>query len=197
MLYLLGVAILYIYACIHIQVEYSKHLFCIILLTLLILYLQVTLTKACNLSASDSDYVDQLLCTYEALEMLNLSSSQAYCSERLEKLFCNASMECNDEPCVKDLICQQMQRENCTEIYEETKWLFDCKENGETGMLNCSDQFDLANNGSVCLPLCGEFSQYSETYTTPHIIILATSLFIGIVGGITVIVVSFRKRKKM
>ena len=141
--------------------------------------------------------MDQLLCTYEALGMLKLSLSQDYCSERLEKLFCNASMECNDESCVKDLICQQMQQENCTEIYEETKWLFDCKEYRETGMLNCSDQFDLANNGSVCLPLCGEFSQYSETYTTPHIIILATSLFIGIVGGITVIVVSFRKRKKM
>ena len=141
--------------------------------------------------------MDRLLCTCEALGILKLSLSQDYCSERLEKLFCNASMECNNESCVKDLICQQIHQENCTielEIYEETKWLFDCQ---GTGMLNCSDQFDLANNESVCLPLCGEFSQYSEAYTTPHVIILATSLFIGIVGGITVIVVSFRKRKKM
>ena len=179
---------------------HSKHLFSIIFFTVLILYLQINLTEACNLSASDPDYMDQLLCTYKALGMLNFSSSQRYCSERLEKLSCNASMECNDESCVKDLICQQIHQENCTnelDIYEETKQLFDCKENEGTGTLNCSDQFDLAENGSVCLPLCGEFSQYSEAYTTPHLIILATSLFIGIVGGITVIVISFRKRKKM
>ena len=161
------------------------------------LYLQIKFTKACNLSTSESAYMDQILCTYETLRIINLSSLQHYCSARLEKLLCNASLECSDEACVKDLMCQQIHQENCTvelEEYEKIEWLFDCK---EYGSLNCSDQFDLTNNGSICLPLCGEFSQYSETYTTPHVILLAASLFIGIIGGIIVIIISFRKRKKM
>ena len=144
-----------------------------------------------NLSVSDSIYMDQMLHT------ISLSLSWHNCSKRLEKLFCNALMERNNEPYVKFLICQQIRQENCTtelEMYEETEWLFNCE---KYDSINCSDQFDLANNGSVCLPLCSKFSQYSETYTTPHVILLAASLFIGIIGGIIVIIVSFRKRKKM
>ena len=138
-----------------------------------------------NLSVSDS---------IQILHTISLSLSWHNCSKRLEKLYCNALMEHNNECYVKFLICQQIHQENCIAKLEGTEWSFNC-----TGYdsLNCGDQFDLANNGSVCLPLCRKFSQYSETYTTPHVILLAISLFIGIIGGVIVIIISFRKRKKM
>ena len=147
--------------------------------------------------------MDQILYTYEALRTINLPSSQQYCSERVETLFCDALMECSNESYVKDIVCQQVRQEYCTaewrmlELHNQTDGLIDCEECEETAPLNCSDQFGLANNGFVCLPLCEKFSQYSEAYTKPHVVILAISLFIGIIGGIISIVLSFKKRKKM
>ena len=156
-----------------------------------------------NCNFTDSDCVDQILYTYEALRTINLPSSQQYCSERVETLFCDALMECSNESYVKDIVCQQVCQEYCTaewrvlEVTNQTDGLIDCKEYKETAPLNCNDQFDLANDGSVCLPLCGEFSQFPETYTTSRNILYAISLLIGIVGGIIVITISYRKKEKM
>ena len=157
--------------------------------------------RGCNFT--DSDCVDQILYTYEALRTINLPSSQQYCSERVETLFCDALMECSNESYVKDIVCQQVRQEYCTaewrmlEVNNQTHGLIDCEEYEETAPLNCSDQFDLANDGSLYLPLCGEFSQYSEEYTTPHVVLYAVFHFISIIGGITVIAISYKKRKKM
>ena len=157
--------------------------------------------RGCNFT--DSDCLDQILYTYEALRTINLPSSQQYCSERVETLFCDALMECSNESYVKYIVCQQVRQEYCTaewrmlEVHNQTDGLIDCEEYEETAPLNCSDQFDLANDGSLCLPLCGEFSQYSEEYTTPHVVLYAVSQFISIIGGITVIAISYKKRKKM
>ena len=157
--------------------------------------------RGCNFT--DSDCVDQILYTYEALRTINLPSSQQYCSERVETLFCDALMECSNESYVKDIVCQQVRQEYCTaewrmlEVHNQTDGLIDCEEYEETAPLNCSDQFDLSNDGSLCLPLCGEFSQYSEEYTTLRAVLFAVSLFMNVIGGITVIVISVRKRKKM
>ena len=159
--------------------------------------------KTCNFSASDSDCMDQILYTYEALRTINLPSSQQYCSERVEALFCDALMECSNESYVKDIVCQQVRQEYCTaewrmlEVHNQTDGLIDCEEYEETAPLNCSDQFDLTNDGSVCLPLCGEFSQYSESYTTPRVVLFAICLFMNVIGGIIIIVISVRKSKKM
>ena len=147
--------------------------------------------------------MDQILYTYEALRTINLPSSQQYCSERVETLFCDALMECSNESYVKDIVCQQVRQEYCTaewrmlEVHNQTDGLIDCEEYEETVPLNCSDQFDLTNDGSLCLPLCGEFSQYSEEYTTLRAVLFAVSLFMNVIGGIIVIVISVKKRKKM
>ena len=165
------------------------------------LYLQINLMRNCNFT--DSDCVDQILYTYEALRTTNLPSSQQYCSERVETLFCDALMECSNESYMKDIVCQQVRQEYCTaewrmlEVHNQTDGLIDCEEYEETAPLNCSDQFDLANDGSVCLPLCGEFSQYSEAYTTPHVVLFAVFLLINVFGGIIVIAISCRKREKL
>ena len=159
--------------------------------------------KACNFSASDSDCMDEILYTYEALRTINLPSSQQYCSERVEKLFCDALMECSNESYVKDIVCQQVRQEYCTaewrmlEVHNQTDGLIDCEEYGETASLNCNDQFDLVNDGSTCLPLCGEFSQYSKAYTNTRTVLHAISQFINVIGGIIIMAISFRERQKM
>lgn len=67
----------------------------------------------------------------------------------------------------------------------------------ELVQLNCSDQFELADNGSVCLPLCEKFSFFDETFTTVHIVLTGIANGVNIIGGIVVVIVSIRKRKKM
>ena len=156
-----------------------------------------------NCNFTDSDCVDQILYTYEALRTINLPSSQQYCSERVETLFCNALMECSNKSYVKDIVCRQVRQEYCTaewrmlEVHNQTDGLIDCEEYEETAPLNCSDQFDVTNDGLVCLPLCEEFSQFPETYTTPRNILYAVCLLINVIGGIIVIAISYRKRRKM
>ena len=119
-------------------------------------------------------------------------------------LFCDALMECSNESCVKDIVCQPIRQEYCTAewrllelAHNETDHLIDCEEYEETAPLNCGDQFGLINDGSVCLPLCEGFSQYSEAYTTPHLILIAASQFTSAIGGLIVVIASLSKRKKM
>ena len=161
--------------------------------------------RTCNFSHSrkDSDCINQTLCTYEALRTINLPSSQQYCSERVEKLFCDALMECSNESYVKDIVCRQVRQEYCTaewrmlEVHNQTDGLINCKEYEETAPLICSDQFDLANYGSICQPLCAEFSQYNKAYTTPRQVLFNICLFMIILGGAVIITISFKKRAKM
>ena len=151
--------------------------------------------EICNFS--DFSCTNQILHTYEALRTINLPASQQYCAERVETLFCDASMECNNESYVKDTVCQQVRQEYCTaewrmlEVNNQSDGLIACEEYEETAPLSCSDQFGLADNGSVCLPLCEEFSLTSNTK------LYAVSAVISIIGGLTVIGISIKKRKKM
>ena len=155
--------------------------------------------KTCNFS--NSNYTKPILYTHEALRTINLPSSQLYCTERVEASLCDDLMECSNESCVKDIVCQQVRQEYCTaewrllELHNQTDQSIDCTGYGETATLNCSDQF--ASNGSLCLPLCGEFSQHSEGFTKHYIVLYATCLSISFVGGLTVIIFSIWKRKKM
>ena len=161
--------------------------------------------RTCNFSDSkeDSDCINQTLCTYEALRTINLPSSQQYCSERVEKFFCDALMECKNESYVKDIVCRQVRQEYCTaewrmlEVHNQTDGLIDCKEYEETAPLICSDQFDLANYGSICQPLCAEFSQYSKASTTLRYILFTMSHLMNVIGGVVVFTISFMKRAKM
>ena len=117
-----------------------------------------------------------ILYTFEALRTINLPLSQQYCTERVqvERLFCDALMECSsNESYAKKIVCQQVRQEYCTAEWRmlevnQTGGLIDCEEYEDTAPLNCGDQFGLAHNGSVCLPLCEEFSQYSKAYTNPY-----------------------------
>ena len=159
--------------------------------------------EACNYSGPDAGCIDQILYTYEALTTINLPSSYEYCGKRVEKLFCDALMECSNESYVKDIVCQQIRQEYCTaewrmlDVYNQTDGLINCEEYEDTAPLKCNDQFDLANNGTTCLPLCAKFSQYTEAYTTPRVVVYVFAELTNIIGGIIIIAVSFKKRHKM
>ena len=160
--------------------------------------------RTCNFSDyEDSDCMNQTLYTYEALRTINLPSSQQYCSERVETLFCDALMECSNESYVKDIVCQQVRQEYCTaewrmlEVHNQTDELIDCEEYKETAPLTCSAQFDVVSDGSVCLPLCAEFSQFTEAYTKHRSILFIVCQFVSIIGGVFVLAISFKRRAKM
>ena len=82
---------------------------------------------------SDLVCTNQILHTFETLRTINLPSSQQYCSERVERLFCDALTECNNELYVKDILCQQVRQEYCTaewrmlEVNNQTDGLIICE----------------------------------------------------------------------
>jgi len=101
----------------------------------------------------------------------------------------------------RNIVCQQIRQQYCTaewrisEIEENAS--IGCDEYGETAKLNCSDQFSLADNDSVCLPLCRRFSQFSDEMTTAIILVNNIGNIANAIGGITVLVASCWNRKKM
>ena len=76
--------------------------------------------------------------------------------------------------------------------------LIDCpQELGETTRPNCVEQFDLADNDSICLPLCQEFSQHGERYTDAIVGLHGIVHVVNIIGGIIVIIACILNRTKM
>ena len=145
-----------------------------------------------------SDCPDDVVYTYEALKLV---SSFPYCMEEALKKVPELQ-SCGDSTCIGDIMCQEIRQQYCTAEWRllemtESEGLFDCSEYGETASLNCSDQFDLTNNGSACLPLCGEFSQYSESFTAFLPTWLAIFSGLNVIGGIICLVVSVYKIKKL
>ena len=137
----------------------------------------------------------ELLYTYEAL------SQFPFCNIEEKKLLSKLH-NCTNVSCVKDVICQEVRQEHCTFEWRmlelnESKELIDCSDYGETAPLECSSQFDLAHNGSVCLPLCKEFSQYDNTFTTFFTTWIAVFNGVNVIGGIICLVVSVYRIKKL
>jgi len=99
-------------------------------------------------------------------------------------------------------MCEEVRQQYCTAEWRmlelnKSEGLINCSDYGETAPLNCSDQFGLANNGSVCLPLCKEFSQFTETFTTVFSTWLVVFNAVNVVGGIICLIVSVRRIKKL
>jgi len=102
----------------------------------------------------------------------------------------------------KDIMCLQVRQIYCTAEWriseiEQSEKLISCDEYGGTARLNCSDQFGLSDNGSVCMPLCRRFSQFSDEMTTAILIVTNMVYIVNAIGGITVLIASYWNRKKM
>ena len=95
-------------------------------------------------------------------------------------------------------MCQQVRQEYCTsewrmlEVNNQTEGLIVCDDYEETAPLICGDQFGLSDNESICLPLCEELSTLSHG----TIVLYPIISLISIIGGLIVIAISLKKRKK-
>ena len=146
-----------------------------------------------------STCVIDVINTYEAIRSASQFTYQ-FCINETKDLFCEALQNCNNVSYAKDIVCQQVRQEYCTaewRISEIEDEIIDCDEYGETAKLNCSDQFSLAKDGSVCLPLCRRFSQYNDEMTTTILVVFNVVNALNAIGGITVLIASYWNRKKM
>lgn len=145
------------------------------------------------MSISNESCSEDIIVLYEALR--STSQSNSSCVNGAKCL----SAACRNSSNVKDIVCQKIRVDKCSEEWmmldHNVTEAFDCDTQRETAPLNCSDQF--AYSGSICLPLCEKFSYFDETFTTFYIALHGISNGINFIGGIVVVMVSLRKRKKM
>ena len=139
---------------------------------------------------------DDLVYTYEALK---IASRFPFCVNKVTQRFTELQNHSND---LAYIMCQEIRQDYCTREWRElelneSEGLIDCTDYGETAPLNCSDQFGLAYNGSVCQPLCENFSQYSKTFSDFFPTWLAIFSGLNVIGGIISLVVSAYKIKKL
>ena len=137
--------------------------------------------------------------THKALRLVEI---YPFCTDKIKELFAELQKCGNDSACVESIMCQEVRQQYCTAEWRvlelnEFEGLINCADYGETVPLNCSDQFDLANNGSVCLPLCAEFSQFGKVYTAIFPPWLSIISGLNVIGGIICLVVSVYKIKKL
>ena len=144
--------------------------------------------------------VDRLFNLYEAL--CTVDSCSKCCINKTQELFCEALSNCDNDSYVNGTMCQDVRQDYCTSEWRklelnESEELIDCIDYGETATLDCSNQFGLDENGSICSPLCDKFSQHSKDFTNIYIHVLTALTLISFIGGIIVLVTAIWKRKKM
>ena len=157
-------------------------------------YLQLQSTFCIESNCSE-EHID----TIEALRSVAVFP---FCIDQVKKQFPKFQNCSDDLECVESIMCQEIRQEYCTSEWRvlelnQSEGLIDCSDYGETVPINCSDQFGLANNDSVCQPLCEEFSQYSEAFTAFLRKWFAACSAISLFGGIISLAVSLYKRKKL
>ena len=128
-----------------------------------------------------------------------------FCANATYELFCGALEYCSIgyDIAARSLLCTIARQKLCTaewrilEVNNRSEELIDCQGFGETSQPNCTEQFDLADNNSVCLPLCKEFSQYGTSYTDFIVGLSAIAHLVNVIGGIIVIIACVLNRTKM
>ena len=172
-------------------------------------YLQSSLFDCPNISIDTSaPCTEQIIYTYEALKVAS-AFTNPFCANTYP-LFCKALELCSTgQPLVigqaYGLLCTQARQKLCTaewrilEVNDRSEELIDCQGLGfgETDHPNCTEQFDLADNNSVCLPLCKEFSQHGKKFTDTIVGLSGIVHLMNVIGGIIVIIACILNRTKM
>ena len=128
-----------------------------------------------------------------------------FCATSTYLSFCEALEHCSSGQVAdaRELLCTQVRQNICTaewrilEVNNRSEQLIDCQRFGETSQPSCTEQFDLADNNSVCLPLCEEFSRHGKKYTDFLVPFNVVVHMMNVIGGITVIIVSILNRINM
>lgn len=151
-----------------------------------------------------SSCTEDVLFTYESLKVASVFTSP-FCVWRTYHLFCAALKYCDsgDDVTPRNILCKEVRQQHCTaewrilEVNNRSDGLIDCHGLGETGHPNCSEQFGLANNNSICLPLCKEFSQHGKKFTHTVVKLNAFVHLVNMLGGILVFIACLWNRSKM
>ena len=134
------------------------------------------------------------------------------CKEAAIPFLCNATFSlCGDSSLVVDLKeeCIQVRDDNCTIEWRILENIYSVSipscdsltANGNLTFakappLTCPDQFDVFCD-SLCLPSCGDFSQYSyDTVVASHIIYIVFEA-IGLISGVITLIACFFSWRKM
>ena len=128
-----------------------------------------------------------------------------FCTNATYEMFCEALEHCSigQDADARKLLCTQVRQNICTtewrilEVNNRSEELIDCQGFGETSQPNCTEQFDLADNNSVCLPLCKEFSLSGPRFTNFLVGLTAIAHLMNVVGGIIVIIACIWNKAKM
>ena len=170
--------------------------------------LQSVLYHACpNITVKQSSCTEDVIFTFESLKAASVLTNP-YCLTVAHghlNVFCQALSLCSisNDSHVKAALCQGVRQKICTaewrilEFNNRSEELIDCSLFGETDYPNCTEQFDLANNGSVCLPLCKEFSQHGKQFTDALVALNAFFPLVNVIGGIIVFMACVWNRDKM
>jgi len=134
------------------------------------------------------------------------------CSSSAVPFFCNATYSlCGDDTYMMDISeeCVQVRDNDCAIEWRVLENFFgalipDCGSFSEDGNLsfskapelNCSNQFDVFC-GSMCLPVCSEFSQMSEGATVTSNVLTILFEVIGIISGVVTLIACIFNRKTM
>jgi len=150
----------------------------------------------------NSKCVEKLLDLYEALSSMDNCSTFCSKNSNVTDSFCKALNKCDDTLFVNDIMCLTVRQDYCTSEWRslelnESEKLIDCDDYGETAPLNCSEQFGLDKNETICSPLCDKFSQHGEVFTAVYTNMFLIFTFLSVIGGITALIASIWKRKKM
>lgn len=138
----------------------------------------------------------------DTIDALRTESLFPFCIDKIKERFTKLQNYSNDMADVEGIMCQEVRQKYCTAEWRVSEMnnpekLINCTGYGETAPLNCSNQFVLANNDTVCLPLCAEFSQFSETFTVFFPTWFAAFSGMNVIGGIISLIVSVYKIKKL
>ena len=157
--------------------------------------------------------LNNALSLLQAMRTVSLVLNNEQCINAAIPFFCKAVFSlCSDDSFVAEDLeeeCIHVRDNNCTIEWRILENIFNvpvpsCESfvvNGtltftKAPPLTCPDQFDFFCD-SVCLPLCPDFSQYSQVANVTNYALLVVFELIGLIGGVITLIVCLLNRKKM
>jgi len=171
----------------------------------------VSLIYLCTESDNFTDSITQEHYLLQSVYDFSLISGNNQCSEAVISLFCNTVTEYDNDDATAspDEECVQVRDNECAAEWRLLETFFnitlpDCKSLNEIENVSlsraqtqdCPDHFGVLC-GSICQPLCAEFSLYNEAATTASVVLNIIFHSMSIVSGFITLVACIYDRKKM
>jgi len=139
----------------------------------------------------------------------SLITGNSQCNEMVLSLFCNAAMVYDDMTTSLDEMCVQVRDNECASEWRLVETFFDltllnCSSLNKSESISlsraptqsCPDHFGVLC-GSICLPLCAEFSLFNDGTTIAYEVLNIICHSVSIIAGFIALVACIYHRKKM